>query len=145
GSEPETDARPRAPPRAGQSHQIVLPKTPTGTNGLQDSYDVIAALAKNIHTAEYLSVKLCRVFIHDNFPNPTTRPELPEYAFYDYTNPNRSAEAELVRQCIVAWDTPGPDGRKGHIRSVLRTIFNSDLFRGHAGSRQKVKTPLAFS
>jgi hypothetical protein len=27
---------------------------------------------------------------------------------------------------------------------VLQTIFNSDLFRSHAGSRQKVKTPLEF-
>jgi uncharacterized protein (DUF1800 family) len=131
------------PPWAGQSYQLILPAR-TGTNGIQDGYDVIKRLSELPFTAEYLSVKLCRVFVHDDFPNPTTRPELPEYAFYDYTNPNRSAEAELVRQCIVAWDTPGPDGRKGNIRAVLRTIFNSELFRSHGGSRQKVKTPLEF-
>jgi uncharacterized protein (DUF1800 family) len=131
------------PPWANQPYQIVIPSR-TGTNGIQDGYQVIQSLSVNIHTAEYLSAKLCRIFVHDNFPNPTTRPELPEYAFYDYTNPNRSAEAELVRRCIVAWDTPGPDGRKGHIRAVLRRIFESELFRSHAGSRQKVKTPLEF-
>jgi len=91
-----------------------------------------------------VSVKLCRLFVHDDFPNPTATVGLPEYDFYNYTNPNRTPEAELVRQCIVAWDTPGSDGRKGHIRSVLRTIFNSELFRSQAGSRQKVKTPLEF-
>jgi hypothetical protein len=90
-------------------------------------------------------VKLCRLFVHDDFPNPTTTTDLPEYAYYNYTNPARSAEAELVRKCIVAWDTPGPDGRKGHIRSVLNTIFNSELFRSHGGSMQKVKTPVEFA
>ena len=131
------------PPWAGRSYQITLPRR-TGTAGLQDGYDVIQSLATNIHTAEYLSVKLCRLFVHDGFPNPTTHTDLPEYGFYDYTNPNRSPEAELVRQCIVAWDTPAADGRKGNLRSVLRTIFNSPLFRSHAGSMQKVKTPLEY-
>lgn len=131
------------PPWAGQSYQLSLPAR-TGTNGIQDGYDVIRHLSELPFTAEYISVKLCRLFIHDEFPNPTTRPELPEYSFYDYTNPNRSPEAELVRRCIEAWDTPGPDGRKGNMRLVLRTIFDSELFRSHAGSRQKVKTPLEF-
>jgi uncharacterized protein (DUF1800 family) len=131
-------------PFAGQSYQLTIPPNRTGTNGIQDGYDVARHQADLPFTAEYLSVKLCRVFVHDGFPNPTTRPELPEYAFYDYTNPNRSAEAELVRQCIVAWMTPATDGRRGNLRSVLRTIFNSELFRSHAGSRQKVKTPLEF-
>jgi hypothetical protein len=51
----------------------------------------------------------------------------------------------LVRQCIVAWQTPGPDSRKGNLRLVLNTIFNSTLFRGHDGSLQKVKTPLEYT
>src|SRR6185436_139112 len=125
-------------PWAGQPYPIALPVRDF-TAGLQDGYDVIASLATNIYTAEYISVKLCRLFVHDSFPNPTTTASLPEYAFYDYTNPNRSAEAELVRRCIVAWDTPGPDGRRGNIRSVLRTIFDSELFRSHGGSLQKIK------
>ena len=130
-------------PWAGRSYQINLPQR-TGNAGIQDGYDVAAALATNIFTAEYLSVKLCRIFVHDNFPTPTTKAGLPEYDFYDYTKPNLSPEAALVHRCIVAWDTPGPDGRRGNIRSVLRTIFDSDLFRSHGGSRQKVKTPLEF-
>jgi uncharacterized protein (DUF1800 family) len=129
-------------PWAGQSYQIVLPRR-TGTNGIQDGYDVIRSLANNIYTAEYLSVKLCRIFVHDGFPNPTTKVGQPEYDFYNYTDPNRSAEAELVHKCLVAWDTAGPRG-KGQIYAVLNTIFDSDLFRSHAGSRQKVKTPLEF-
>jgi uncharacterized protein (DUF1800 family) len=131
------------PPWAGTSYQLTIPRR-TGANGIQDGYDVIRHLANLPFTAEYISIKLCRLFVHDDFPNPTTKTNLPEYAFYDYTNPSRTPEAELVRRCIVAWDTPGLDGRKGHIRAVLRTIFDSELFRSHAGSRQKVKTPLEF-
>jgi hypothetical protein len=93
---------------------------------------------------EYISVKLCRLFIHDDFPNPTTKTGTAEYDFYDYTNPSRSAEAELVRQCMLAWDTP-VNGRKGNIRAVLNVIFNSDLFRSHGGSLQKVRTPAEFA
>ncbi len=143
-SGPKTYAPRLGAPWAGRSYQISLPRR-TGNAGIQDGYDVIAALSTNIYTAEYISVKLCRLFVHDEFPNPTTTDDLPEYAFYNYANPARTAEAELVRQCIVAWDTPGPDGRKGNIRSVLRTIFNSQLFRSHGGSMQKIKTPLEFA
>jgi hypothetical protein len=46
---------------------------------------------------------------------------------------------------MTAWDTPASDGRKGNIRSVLQAIFSSALFRGHAASQQKIKTPLEFA
>jgi uncharacterized protein (DUF1800 family) len=136
------------PPRmgpvwAGKPYQISLPRR-TGAASIDDGYDVIRALSTNLFTAEYLSVKLCRLFVHDDFPNPTTMTNLEEYAFYNYSNPNRSAEAELVRRCMVAWDTPAADGRKGNIRKVLKCIFDSDLFRSHGGSLQKVKTPVEY-
>jgi hypothetical protein len=86
-------------------------------------------------------VKLRRLFVHDNFPNPTTKAGQPEYGFYDYTRPDLSAEARLVHECMVAWWNGNP---RGQIRDVLRVIFNSDLFRSHGGSMQKVKTPLEY-
>jgi len=131
------------PPWAGTSYELNLPARVTGnTNGIQDGYDVIAHLANQPFTEEFISVKLCRLFVHDGFPNPTTRTDLPaDYAFYDYTNPSRSAEAELVHQCMLAWENSTP---KGNIRAVLSTIFNSDLFRSHTATGQKVKTPLEF-
>lgn len=129
-------------PWAGTSYQLALPNTRTGTNGIRDGYDVLQHLANLPMTMEYLSVKLCRLFVHDQFPNPTTRTDLPEYAFYDYTDPNRSAEAELVHQCLLAWWNSNP---RGQIRPVLRTIFNSELFRTRAGVSHKVKTPLEFA
>ena len=121
------------PPWAGQSYQLTIPGR-TGNAGMQDGYDVIRHLANVAFTAEYISVKLCRLFVHEGFV----------HGVYDYTAPDRSAEAELIRQCITAWNTPASDGRKGNIRSVLRTIFASELFRSHGGSLQKVKTPLEF-
>ena len=66
-------------PWAGTPYQLVIPRR-TGTNSIQDGYDVIQHLANLPMTMEYISVKLCRLFVHDDFPNPTTRPELPEYA-----------------------------------------------------------------
>lgn len=132
------------PPWAGQPYRLVIPGGRSGTNGIADGYDITAHIANLPFTMEYISVKLCRLFVHEDFPNPNTFVGSPEYNFYDYTNPNRSAEAELVRQCMVAWDTP-VNGRKGNIRAVLNTIFNSDLFRSHGGSLQKVKTPVEFA
>ncbi|PYJ03205.1 MAG: hypothetical protein DME25_12915 [Verrucomicrobia bacterium] len=128
------------PPWAGKPYQLVIPRR-VGTNSIQDGYDVIRQLANLPFTEEYISIKLCRLFVHDDFPNPTTHPEEPEYAFYDYTDPNRSAEAELVHQCMLAWENSSP---RGNIRAVLSTIFNSELFRTSGGSLQKVKTPLEF-
>jgi hypothetical protein len=128
-------------PWAGRPYQIALPARGAVTNGIQDGYDVIASLASSPFTEEYICVKLCRLFVHDDFPNPTTKTNVPEYAFYDYTDPNRSAEAELVHQCMLAWENSSP---KGNIRAVLATIFASDLFRSHTGNAQKVKTPLEF-
>jgi uncharacterized protein (DUF1800 family) len=127
---------------AGQSYQLVIPARPTGdTNGIQDGYDVIRHLANLPMTMEYISVKLCRLFVHEDFPNPTTKTNLPEYAFYDYRRSDLSPEARLVYDCMVAWDSSNP---KGQIRDVLRTIFNSELFRSHGGSMQKIKTPFEF-
>jgi len=130
------------PPWAGRPYQLVIPRRPTSdTNSIQDGYDVVRRLANLPFTEEYISVKLCRLFVHDNFPNPTTKSDEPEYAFYDYADPNHSAEAELIHQCMLAWENSNP---KGNIRAVLTTIFNSDLFRSHGGSLQKIKTPLEF-
>jgi uncharacterized protein (DUF1800 family) len=128
------------PPWAGRSYQLTIPPR-TGTGGLQDGYDVIAHLADQPFTQEYISIKLCRLFVHEGFPNPTTDPAQPEYEFYDYTDPNRSAEAELVRQCMLAWENSSP---KGQIRAVLSVIFNSGLFQSHAAAAQKVKNPFEF-
>lgn len=122
------------PPWAGNPYRLVIPPARTGTNGIRDGYDVLEHLANLPFTMEYISVKLCRLFVHDDF----------EHGVYDYADPNRSPEAELIRQCLVAWETPAADGRKGNMRAVLSTIFNSDLFRSHGGSLQKVKTPLEF-
>ena len=128
------------PPWAGASYQLNIPVR-TGTNGIQDGYDVLAHLANQPFTEEFISVKLCRLFVHDEFPNPTTLSDSPEYSFYDYTDPNHSAEAELVHQCMLAWENSSP---KGNVRSVLNVIFNSDLFRSQSGNAQKIKTPLEF-
>lgn len=127
-------------PWAGRNYALTITNS-TGTNSIRDGYIVVQHLANLPFTSEYLSVKLCRLFIHDDFPNPTTVPGTPEYNFYDYTNPNLSEEAKLVHECMLAWENSSP---KGQLRPVLNTIFNSHLFRTHAASMQKIKTPLEF-
>jgi hypothetical protein len=77
-------------------------------------------------------VKLCRLFVHDDFV----------HGVYDYTAPQLSPEAALIKQCMEAWESGSP---KGQIRQVLATIFASELFRSHGGSLQKIKTPLEFA
>lgn len=121
------------PPWAGQNYELRLPAR-SGTNGMADGYDILRHLANLPQTQEYLSVKLCRWFVHEDF----------HHGVYDYTNPNLGPEVRLVRACMEAWERPGPDGRKGNLRQVLHTIFHSELFRSRAALAQKVKTPLEY-
>ena len=122
--------------RGGQSYALILSNSlATGTNGFGEGYKVAQHLANLPYTMEYLSVKLCRVFVHENF----------QYGVYDYTAANLSPEAQLVKDCMIAWDTPAGDGRKGNLRNVLNTIFGSALFRGHGASQQKLKTPIEYA
>jgi uncharacterized protein (DUF1800 family) len=117
-------------PYAGRNYQLVLPAR-NGTNGIKDGYEVIAHFADQPFAQEFISVKLCRLFVHDDFATG-----------YDFTDPNLSPEGKLVRDCMLAWEQNVP---KGQIRKVLEVIFNSDLFRSQSGSMQKVKTPLEFT
>ena len=120
------------PPWAGRGHQITIAATTQGnTNGIQEGYTVITNLANLPFTEEFISAKLCRLFVHDDFA-----------VGYDFTDPNLSPEGQLIHQCMLAWENSNP---KGQIRPVLSTIFNSDLFRGNAAAMQKVKSPLEYT
>lgn len=115
-------------PYAGRPYELDIPAR-TGTNGIQDGYDILAHLANQPFTQEFVSVKLCRLFVHDNFATG-----------YNFTDPALSEEGRLVRECMKAWESTS-----GNVRVVLQTIFNSELFQGHAAALQKVKTPLEFT
>jgi uncharacterized protein (DUF1800 family) len=120
----------------GQPYSFIITNNAfPGTSGMQEGYRVADHLASLPFAAEFLSVKLCRVFVHEGF----------DFGLYDYTASSLTPEAQLVKDCITAYLAPAADGRKGNIRSVLRTIFASELFRGHGASRQKIKTPLEFA
>lgn len=122
-------------------YQLVVPGR-TGTNGIQEGYDVIQHIADLPFTQEYMAVKLCRLFVHDEFPNPSNDTNSPIYAYYDYTSGNLTPEAQLVRQCMLTWENSSP---KGQIWPVLSNIFNSDLFRSQDAAFQKVKTPFEYT
>ena len=112
------------------SYQLTFPAR-TGTNAIQDGYDIIGHLADLPFTQEYMSVKLCRLLVHEDFAHG-----------YDFTAPQLTPEAELVRQCMMAWETNMP---RGQIRKVLDVIFKSDLFRSHTAAFAKVKTPFEYT
>ncbi len=121
------------PPWAGRNYQYIVqkPASQTDTNGIQQGYQVITNLANLPFTEEFISVKLCRLFVHDNFA-----------IGYDFTATNQTPESQLVLSCMQTWENSSP---KGQIWLVLSNIFNSDLFRGNAAAMQKVKTPLEFT
>lgn len=125
-------------PWAGRNYQLSL-SNGSGTNGIRDGYQVMAHLANQPFTQEYISIKLCRLLVHEDFPSPSTDPSSHEYAFYDYTATELSPEARLVRECMLAWETSNP---KGQLWKVIETIVRSDLFRSQKAAQQKVKTPL---
>lgn len=116
---------------AGKPYGLVLAAGQTGTNGIREGYSLITHMANQPFTMEFLSVKLCRLLVHDGF-----------HLGYDFSDDLHTPEEDLVYQCMLAWDDGTP---KGQIRDVLRVILNSELFRSNAGSLQKIKTPLEFA
>jgi uncharacterized protein (DUF1800 family) len=120
-------------------YQVVIPgHATTDTNGISEGYQFLQHIANLPFTEEYVCIKLCRLFVSDNFPNPSDDPTDPAYPAYNYAAGNLSPEADLVHQCMLTWETNSPQGQ---LWPVLQTIFNSDLFRTGSAS-QKVKTPL---
>ena len=119
-------------PWAGRDYSLTYTAA-TGTNTVQEAYRLIEHMANQPFTEEFLSVKLCRLFVHDGFQ-----------IGYDFTDGITSPEEDLVHACMLAWETPSNGGARGQLRQVLQVIFNSDLFRSHGASQQKVKTPLEF-
>jgi uncharacterized protein (DUF1800 family) len=122
------------PPRAGESYELRIPARGP-SSGLLDGYDVIAHLADLPYTQEFISVKLCRLLVNESF----------RHGVYDYTAQEISPEAALIRDCMAVWEKPAADGRRGNLRNVVRTILGSALFRDHAASRQKIKTPFEYT
>lgn len=118
------------PPWAGRDYSLTLPAR-SGNAGMQDGYDTLRHMADQPFTQEYISVKLCRLLVHDGFEHG-----------YDFTDAEASPEEELIHRCMTVWETSAP---KGQLRPILETILRSDLFRGNGGSLQKVKTPLEFA
>ncbi len=120
-------------PWAGRSYGLRITGSAT-TNSIQEGYQIIEHMADQPFTQEYLSVKLCRLFLHDGFRHG-----------YDFTDGEVTPEERLVHDCMLAWENPPGGGPKGQLRPILRVILTSDLFRHHSGSLQKVKTPLEFA
>ncbi len=128
-STPRTIPARFGPPWAGQPYAWAAP-VGNGTNSINEGYAVLTHLANQPFTEEYISVKLCRLLVHDGFDHG-----------YDFTDGVATPEENLVKACMLAWEGSSP---KGNIRSVLSTIFSSDLFRGNDGSMQKIRTPFEF-
>ncbi|MEY2789802.1 MAG: hypothetical protein RLZZ34_2945, partial [Verrucomicrobiota bacterium] len=121
------------PPWAGSPYGLKL-NNGTTTNGIQDGYQILRHMADQPFTQEYISVKLCRLLVHDEFHHG-----------YDFTDTETSPEESLVHACMMAWENPPKGGPKGQMRDVLRVILKSDLFRQSNTAAAKVKTPLEFA
>ncbi|MSU35870.1 MAG: DUF1800 family protein [Pedosphaera sp.] len=122
------------PPWAGREYGLLIQGGLKETNTLNEAYQLIQHLADQPFTEEYLSVKFCRLLVHEGFRHG-----------YDFTDDQTSPEEELVHACMMAWEQPPGGGTKGQIQEVLKVIFASQLFRSHTGSMQKVRTPLEYA
>ena len=121
------------PPWAGSTYGLRLGNGST-TNGIQDGYAILRHMADQPFTQEFISVKLCRLLVHDGF-----------HLGYDFTDAATTPEEDLVKTCMAAWETPAGGGPKGQVRGVLRVILNSALFRSHLTASAKIRTPLEFA
>lgn len=121
------------PPWAGRTYGLRLANGST-TNGIRDGYEILTHMADQPFTQEYISVKLCRLLVHDGFRHG-----------YDFSDAATTPEEDLVKACMSVWENPPSGGPKGQIREVLRVILNSQLFHSHLTASAKVKTPLEFA
>lgn len=122
------------PPWAGRSYGLAITTSGNTTNTIQEGYTVLRHMADQPFTQEFIVVKLCRLFVHDDFQ-----------VGYDFTDAETSPEEELVKAAMLAWENPPGGGPKGQLRPILRTILKSPLFRSSLAVQQKVKTPLEYS
>lgn len=120
-------------PWAGRSYGIAFGSSNYQTNTMQEGYQILAHMADLPFTQEFIVVKLCRLFIHDDFRTG-----------YDFTDRVTSPEEDLVKAAMLAWENPPGGGPKGQLRPVLRVLLNSSLFRSTLASQHKVRTPLEF-
>ncbi len=120
------------PPWAGRAYGLRLANG-TGNAGMQDGYQVLRHMADQPFTQEFISVKLCRLLVHDDF-----------HIGHDFTDAESTPEERLIHACMMAWENPPGGGPRGRIRDVLRVILESDLFRSHAAISHKVRDPLEF-
>ncbi len=121
-------------PWAGRPYGLAITSSGNGTNTISEGNRVLAHMADQPFTEEFIVVKLCRLFIHDDFQTG-----------YDFTDADTSPEEDLVKAAMLAWENPPGGGPKGQLRPVLRVILGSDLFRSTLSTQQKVKTPLEFA
>ena len=121
------------PPWAGLPYGLQLTNGST-TNGIQDGYRLLSHMANQPFTQEYISVKLCRLLVHEDFHHG-----------YDFTDDIFSPEEDLIKACMLAWEIPSANSPKGQINKVLRVILHSKLFRSHLAAAAKVRTPLEFA
>jgi uncharacterized protein (DUF1800 family) len=122
------------PPWAGRSYGLAFTTSGNTTNTIQEGYTVLRHMADQPFTQEFIVVKLCRLFVHDDFQ-----------VGYDFTDAETSPEEDLVKAAMLTWENPPGGGPKGQLRPVIRTILHSSLFRSSLASQQKIKTPLEYS
>jgi hypothetical protein len=95
-------------------------------------YTIMDHMADLPFTQEFISVKLCRLLVHDGFDIG--------YNFNDGAG-NVTPEEQLVWDCMMAWENNTP---KGQIYKVIKAITDSSLFRSQASYRQKLRDPMEF-
>ncbi len=122
------------PPWAGRSYGLTFGTSSYGTNTLQEGYTVLQHMADQAFTQEFIVVKLCRLFLHEDFRTGD-----------DFTDADTSPEEETVKAAMRAWENPPGGGPRGQLRPVIRSILKSALFRSTLASQHKVKTPLEYS
>jgi uncharacterized protein (DUF1800 family) len=123
------------------AYALYLPPL-VGTNNVQDGYRIVAHLADLPYTQEFISYKLCKLFVSDSF-------RFGDVNGYNYNLTSSNApnwfghtpEGRLMRECLLAWETNTP---RGQIYKVVEVIAKSDLFKTNA-LRRKVKTPLEYT
>ena len=122
----------------GTPYRIVVPEAietgRMGPPGLNDTLEVVQAMAAHPSTAEFICIKLIQKFVSDKISLAT---------YKDGTAP--AELQDLLGDMLAAWNSTAP---VGNIRTVMETMLDpgnqSSLFWSETAYRTKVKTPVEF-
>lgn len=122
----------------GTPYKIVIPEGNSSgrpePTGLNNTLDIVRAIARHPSTAEFICIKLIQKFVSDDITLATYKDGTAPFELQD-----------LLTEILAAWNSTTPEGNiKIVMEAMLDPMDQSSPFWSETAYRSKVKTPIEF-